>query len=521
MRERKQKKRFQRTITRLACVWAVASSSPATAQTVFDEPFEPFQPTEEINSTYSLYAAMTQGLEHSFAGVDSLTRVVGFEDLGMGQDIYERCEVYPGIPLCDEMDPLELKALEAEGRSGKSSADLAKMLRDAAEGAMVAGMLLEFGIAEEIGRPPTFAGLAALELGAAQIESSGTRVPEPHERPDADEQLEDHCATASFISDVRAGKGSAEMAGLGPGASNPVPGGQVIVMAESYVSPVAMMLQASCMLLTASRDLTNIQGRDPYRMSSAGDMLEAVNQIRFEGAIQTGNNLAYRLTLDDPGLRESLESGQEFQVDRIQRLIHVDYLTDFKTRINGTLTDRGETREVFMEREFGDFRWLPGTQLYYPFRSTSRIGGILNEEEMEQMSEAAESLDEVERQMAAMSPRERQQMEQMMGPRIEQLRNMVDSGVFEFTQITKRVIVNADAREALSGNVEYEPKLLIQEIQWNLKTLGYDPGEIGGELSRETIVAIVRFERDYQLAPTGRPTPQLARIISATLSAIR
>ena len=108
-----------------------------------------------------------------------------------------------------------------------------------------------------------------------------------------------------------------------------------------------------------------------------------------------------------------------------------------------------------------------------------------------------------------------------MGPRIAKMRNMVESGVFEFTQITKRVLVNTDAREALTGKVEYEPKLLIQEIQSNLSILGYYLGRFDGELSSETIAAIIRYQRDYELALTGTPTPILARIISATLSAVR
>ena len=279
------------------------------------------------------------------------------------------------------------------------------------------------------------------------------------------------------------------------------------------------------MLLVASETLTSAQGSDPIEATSAASMRAAMeaalDQIRYHGVEEVGPNSAHRLSIDNPGLTETMDGGRQFAVDTIERWIDVEYLAEIKTRVSGTLSYRGETRALFIEKEFGDFRWLPGTQMHHPFRTTNRTGGLFTDEELEEMREAAESLDEFEQQMAAMSPRERQQMEQMMGPRINQLRNMVDSGVFEFTLITKRVLINTDAREALSGNVSYEPKLLTQEIQYNLAELGYDPAETDGELSRETIVAIVRFERDYQLEPTGRPTPELARIISATMSAIR
>jgi hypothetical protein len=511
MCDRDQINSFRRTnVTRVAfltCFWVLANSSPAVAETVFNEPFEPFVPTEEINSTYSLYVAMTQGLEHAFAGVDSLTRVVEFKDLGMGQEIVQRCEVSPGTPICDEMDPLKLQALEAEGKSGKSSADLAQILGDAADGSFAAGIMLEMGIAREMGVAPTVLGEVAAVI------STDSDNDQFGENP-----LERRCAAADSVNAARTGSLIDETTTTYQ--RDLLPTG-LEAMRESYFSPIGMMTEASCMLLVAAKSLTDAQGRDGFETASSAEMMAAVEQVLFHGVEEVENGPAYRLSLDNPGLIEEIDGGPQFQVDKIERWIHVDYLTDFKTRISGTLTDRGETRALFIEKELGDFRWLPGTQRQHPFRTTNRVGGIFSEEQLEEMSEATESLDEIEQQMAAMSPAQRQQMEQMMGSRINQLRNMVDSGVFEFTQITKRVLVNADAREALSGNVGYEPELLTQEIQSNLKLLGYDPGEIDGELSRETIVAIVRFERDYQLAPTGRPTPQLARIISATLSAIR
>lgn len=275
------------------------------------------------------------------------------------------------------------------------------------------------------------------------------------------------------------------------------------------------------MLLVASETLTSVQGRAPIEAASAASMRAALDQIMYHGVEEVGNNSAHRLSIDNPGLTETMDGGRQFVVDKIERWIHIEYLAEIKTRVSGTLNYRGETRAIFIEKEFGDFRWLPGTQMHHPYRTTSRVGGIFTDEQLEEMSEATESLDEIEQQMAAMSPQDRQRMQQMMGPRINQLRTMVDSGVFEFTLITKRVLINTDARAALSGNVSYEPKLLTQEIQSNLKVLGYDPGDIDGELSRATIAAIIRFQRDYQLALTGRPTAELARIISATLSAIR
>ena len=60
---------------------------------------------------------------------------------------------------------------------------------------------------------------------------------------------------------------------------------------------------------------------------------------------------------------------------------------------------------------------------------------------------------------------------------------------------------------------------LTEVIQKDLVTLGYDPGNINGEMSTETIVAISKFQAENNLDVTGEPTPQLAGTIKAQLKA--
>lgn len=58
---------------------------------------------------------------------------------------------------------------------------------------------------------------------------------------------------------------------------------------------------------------------------------------------------------------------------------------------------------------------------------------------------------------------------------------------------------------------------LTKVIQKDLIALGYDPGNIQGELSTETVVAISKFQAENSLDVTGEPTPQLAGVIKAKL----
>ncbi|MGB5372550.1 MAG: peptidoglycan-binding domain-containing protein, partial [Polyangiales bacterium] len=56
---------------------------------------------------------------------------------------------------------------------------------------------------------------------------------------------------------------------------------------------------------------------------------------------------------------------------------------------------------------------------------------------------------------------------------------------------------------------------LVQSIQRDLITLGYDPGEANGKLSTPSIVAISKFQAENGLEVTGEATPQLAGILAA------
>lgn len=59
---------------------------------------------------------------------------------------------------------------------------------------------------------------------------------------------------------------------------------------------------------------------------------------------------------------------------------------------------------------------------------------------------------------------------------------------------------------------------LTEIIQKDLVVLGYDPGNISGEMTMETVVAISKFQAENSLEVTGEASPQLAGIIKARIS---
>lgn len=62
---------------------------------------------------------------------------------------------------------------------------------------------------------------------------------------------------------------------------------------------------------------------------------------------------------------------------------------------------------------------------------------------------------------------------------------------------------------------------LVQMIQKDLVTLGYDPGSIDGELTTETQIAISKFQTDNDIPVTGEASPQLAGVTSSKVDQMR
>jgi peptidoglycan hydrolase-like protein with peptidoglycan-binding domain len=58
---------------------------------------------------------------------------------------------------------------------------------------------------------------------------------------------------------------------------------------------------------------------------------------------------------------------------------------------------------------------------------------------------------------------------------------------------------------------------LTENIQKDLVALGYDPGNINGELTTDTTVAISKFQAERDMPVTGEVSPQLAGVLSAAV----
>jgi peptidoglycan hydrolase-like protein with peptidoglycan-binding domain len=85
--------------------------------------------------------------------------------------------------------------------------------------------------------------------------------------------------------------------------------------------------------------------------------------------------------------------------------------------------------------------------------------------------------------------------------------------LIEHIRYTRRIAEAVNMADAMPAQL---PRLApskaadaVTRVQVGLAELGYEPGAINGQLGRETRNAILRFERDRGIAPTGDISPTL------------
>lgn len=239
---------------------------------------------------------------------------------------------------------------------------------------------------------------------------------------------------------------------------------------------------------------------------------------------------AWHILSEDVNLRQASD-GQEFTIQDVNVWIDEEDCVPLMFRMEGEASMQGEARDIFIEKVDSDWRTVEGTNLSLPFVQTMRMGGVLTPEEQAQMEEARKQMAEFEKQMAEMPAGQRAMMERMMGGQMKQLRNLVETGMFEmqFRVLDVRVNEGIQGLAALSmpagmPTAGAAPATgndgLVAMIQRDLATLGYYDGGATGELDKMTVVAISRFQAENGMEVTGEATPQLAGILSARVDAL-
>ena len=219
------------------------------------------------------------------------------------------------------------------------------------------------------------------------------------------------------------------------------------------------------------------------------------------------------------------DQGDEFVLNSIFLWANLEHGYIVKYRIEGTAEQGGTDREFFVESTLSDFRTVPGTDLFEPYKTSNCMGGVMTPREQEQLVEAREQLAELDAQLAAMPADQRQMMQNMMGNQLDSLRNMAADGALCNVRQIEAIYVNPDLKALYSAApmdgvvmpTTAGEESLVQRIQLDLSALGYEPGNITGEITTGTVIAISQYQAEREMEVTGEATQELAEALTAEL----
>jgi hypothetical protein len=303
--------------------------------------------------------------------------------------------------------------------------------------------------------------------------------------------------------------------GASPAGINPMSPG-------SMFSPLVFMSGPACMARMVSDHMKAYSPESDAATAArhSQGLTTAVTTVAYSGIDNLSSGPAYHLTANGLNYSQLSDDGVRMTISEMHAWIDAGLMARRKMRFAGVMEQDNQSRDFFMEIEFDDFRKVSNSLLHEPYREVLRMGGMLGPEEQAEMTDAQEKLAEFEKQMATMPASQRAMMESMMGGQLAQMRNMVNGGAVEFEIITSAIRINPDfssggpsMHDAFSGDN------LVKIIQGHLVTLGYDPGNTNGDLSKATVVAITKFEAANGMPVTGQATPQLAGILAAAVDA--
>jgi hypothetical protein len=117
----------------------------------------------------------------------------------------------------------------------------------------------------------------------------------------------------------------------------------------------------------------------------------------------------------------TVESGRLF-VDDEQHLLR-------GMTLEGVAVVDGQRHPVTMEMRMHDFREVGG--MLHPFRTVIRTSGLAPTASAEEMAQARASMEELQQQMRSMPAAQREMMERMVRPQIEQFERMLEGEAVE------------------------------------------------------------------------------------------
>ncbi len=284
---------------------------------------------------------------------------------------------------------------------------------------------------------------------------------------------------------------------------------------DAWMDPHRMFFEGGMMMLDGAQAMLDAQ--ESLANSNATTQAEAdrLNQltVQIEDLGVENTPAGPRRRLGTSGLDELMDNvdGHETYLNGFSFVIDEEESVIVGHRFDGTMVGDGESRPFFIEIENSDFRQVPGCDLYEPYRRTVRMGGMLDDAQLAEMEEARQQLEEFEAQLAAMPPAQRAMMEGMIGSQMDTVRSMADGGAIEHVQETEQILCDPDLRALFSS---VDPAFQLAEIQRDLVTLGFMPGNTDGVMDTLTEIAISQYQAERGVPVTGQPSADLGFMLA-------
>jgi hypothetical protein len=144
------------------------------------------------------------------------------------------------------------------------------------------------------------------------------------------------------------------------------------------------------------------------------------------------------------GQRHPTGDGGEMVIQDLDLWIDDRNCVPMKFTMAGTHTSGGKTQPVTIERVNSQYRAVPGSKMYEPFRQVMRIQGAMTEAQQQELRESQAKLEDLERRLAQMPPSQRDMIIQRMGPQMETMKRMASGGGIEVVMDVQQILVNPD-----------------------------------------------------------------------------
>jgi hypothetical protein len=180
-----------------------------------------------------------------------------------------------------------------------------------------------------------------------------------------------------------------------------------------------------------------------------GQTAELAAQTQIVGRETIDGRDAIGLAAVDLNQRQ-VSGDQEFTLNKVTMWVDADRFVPLRLKMEGVTQVEGESRPMSIERDDMDYRAVPGCgDMYKPFRSVMRIGGVMTPEQEADMIKARAQMAEFEQQMAQMPQSQRDMIMRQMGPQMEMMKKMVAGGGFEIESKLVTMRCNTGIPDAL------------------------------------------------------------------------